>query len=327
METIRYLKVNGVLQRLKIERDDEPMNPRTDFDNLCHMVCFHSRYDIGDEHSYENEEEFFMEFCLKHLSKEQINSLVENCSKDFKIVAPIREMPNKEKMEANVIDILSKYNELIALASNLNLSEEATRLCNTQNYIKTKLNDEYEKDFKEATEYKVAFKNKWEYIGTKEACETYLKETLEELRDGQVFYAYYGMYKEAMEMLNSDSDVHISPVSLYDHSGITMYLGSDKGWDCGTVGWIYADKKDFEHKENWREDAFECIKEEVKTYDQYLTGDVYGYIVEEYREEDDDWEEIDSCWGFFGDNIEANGMLDSIGLEWKNATDDIEKVR
>jgi len=34
---------------------------------------------------------------------------------------------------------------------------------------------------------------------------------------------------------------------------------------------------------------------ELNEYDQYLQGDVWGYIVTE------NGEETDSCWGFFGD--------------------------
>lgn len=34
---------------------------------------------------------------------------------------------------------------------------------------------------------------------------------------------------------------------------------------------------------------------EVETYDQYLTGDVYGYVIES-----EDGTVDDSCWGFFG---------------------------
>jgi len=41
--------------------------------------------------------------------------------------------------------------------------------------------------------------------------------------------------------------------------------------------------------------ARELLISEVKEYDQYLTGDVYGYVVE-----DADGEHIDSCWGFYG---------------------------
>ena len=46
------------------------------------------------------------------------------------------------------------------------------------------------------------------------------------------------------------------------------------------------------------------LKGEVETYDQYLTGDVYGYKVYEVSECDHGHEhknELDSCWGFYGE--------------------------
>jgi hypothetical protein len=44
---------------------------------------------------------------------------------------------------------------------------------------------------------------------------------------------------------------------------------------------------------------------EVKTYDDYLTGNVYGYKVI-----DEQGNEEDSCWGYYGE--------DSIKEEFKN---------
>jgi hypothetical protein len=41
---------------LKIEQDTDPMNPRTEWDNLCTMVCFHNRYDLGDKTDYRSED-------------------------------------------------------------------------------------------------------------------------------------------------------------------------------------------------------------------------------------------------------------------------------
>lgn len=77
--------------------------------------------------------------------------------------------------------------------------------------------------------------------------------------------------------------------------------------------------------ENWKECAEYHMDGEVGTYDQYLRGDVYGYtltkkVVEEevcphcgevIREYEDE-EEVDSCWGFFGDVLEENGILDNL---------------
>lgn len=34
---------------IRIERDEDPENPRTAWDNLCKMMCWHRRYNLGDE--------------------------------------------------------------------------------------------------------------------------------------------------------------------------------------------------------------------------------------------------------------------------------------
>ena len=40
------------------------------------------------------------------------------------------------------------------------------------------------------------------------------------------------------------------------------------------------------------------MEAEVKIYHQYLNNEVYGYVVETL-EEDEEWEETDSCYGFY----------------------------
>jgi hypothetical protein len=41
---------------LKVEHDDDPMNPRREWDNLGTMVCFHKRYDLGDKTDYRSQD-------------------------------------------------------------------------------------------------------------------------------------------------------------------------------------------------------------------------------------------------------------------------------
>lgn len=38
--------------QLEIEQDEYPLNPRTEWDNVTTMICFHKRYNLGDEHDY-----------------------------------------------------------------------------------------------------------------------------------------------------------------------------------------------------------------------------------------------------------------------------------
>jgi hypothetical protein len=105
---------------------------------------------------------------------------------------------------------------------------------------------------------------------------------------------------------------YVVPLGLYDHSGITMYVGGGthafdaQGWDSGTVGFAYIDPADVTltgATVDTTDDAIEVITSEVKEYAQYLEGDVYGYVITTKHCDDDNCphaEVIDGCWGFFG---------------------------
>ena len=96
----------------------------------------------------------------------------------------------------------------------------------------------------------------------------------------------------------------VLPLFLYDHSGITMNTtGFSCGWDSGRVGYIYISLEKVRKEYSWkkitkkrRERILEYLKGEVETYDQFLTGEVYGFKVLDAEDE-----ELDSCWGFYGD--------------------------
>lgn len=124
----------------------------------------------------------------------------------------------------------------------------------------------------------------------------------------------YGHEREAAQVQRwIDKNVFILPLYLYDHSGITMNTsGFNCPWDSGQVGFIYTTREEARKWFGWkritkaREAKIEkYLKSDVATYDQYLTGEIYGYIVN-----DEDGEEIDSCWGFFGYDHEKSGLLE-----------------
>lgn len=120
------------------------------------------------------------------------------------------------------------------------------------------------------------------------------------------------------------------PLYLYDHSGLAISTGSFVcRWDSGQVGYIYCtwekarkefppdlcgDLTDYEIRDRVERN----LLAEVKTYDQYLQNDVWGYVVEERDpvcpccHRVGDWETVDSCWGFYGDDPETNGMRDCV---------------
>lgn len=78
-------------------------------------------------------------------------------------------------------------------------------------------------------------------------------------------------------------------------------------------------------EENWRRRASEVIDNEVEVYDMYLRGDVYGYMLEkeviieekcphcnEIIKTYTEWQKEDSCWGFYGDDLDENGIMGQI---------------
>ena len=104
------------------------------------------------------------------------------------------------------------------------------------------------------------------------------------------------------------------PLYLYDHGGITISAGAFScPWDSGQVGWQYITDKAL--ADEWNGDEAKALKymdATLETYDDYLRGNVHGYIVEKgtviekrwpngHIEEAIEWEHEDSCWGFIGD--------------------------
>jgi len=104
------------------------------------------------------------------------------------------------------------------------------------------------------------------------------------------------------------------PLYLFDHSGITISLSPFTcPWDSGQVGYVLVEKekaiREFGKKKltkQARDKVYRCIQGEVTTYDQYLSGEVYGYEIEDAGE---------SCWGFYGQDkcmAEARSVVDYI---------------
>jgi len=125
------------------------------------------------------------------------------------------------------------------------------------------------------------------------------------------------------------------PIYALIHSGVWLsttesFNGYTCNYDTSFAGVIYVenDKMIEEYGDlsiRNRGLAIACLESEVKTYHQYLTGDVYGY-----RMLDPDGEEVDSCWGFYGLDVSENGMLGAIDSKYhdllKQAAENIKYV-
>jgi hypothetical protein len=115
--------------------------------------------------------------------------------------------------------------------------------------------------------------------------------------------SYSDMDKADLFKVIEEKGTIIKGLFLYDHSGITISTSSFScRWDSGQVGWIYITKDKIE-KEGWTpEQADKYLDGEVEVYDNYLTGEVYGYRITKYNKEIEDDEEVESCWGYYGDD-------------------------
>jgi len=111
---------------------------------------------------------------------------------------------------------------------------------------------------------------------------------------------------------------------LYEHSGITMYTHQPScRWDSRHTGYIYVSKEKIikeygDASEESIEKARNLLENEVKTYAQYLEGDIYGYKIIKVQRCNlgcDHEFELDACWDFYGPDPLKNGMMDNIDDE------------
>lgn len=147
---------------------------------------------------------------------------------------------------------------------------------------------------------------------------------------------------DKLKELEKDPDIIIKPIYMYDHSGQTIRLTPfGDPWDSGVCGYIYANKDEIVREignateENWKERAEIAMDHEIKVYDQFISGDVYEVSV--YQRDiieckskisgniwtTEEWEQIDSCCGFYGYDFEENGLIE-YALE--NLPDDVEII-
>lgn len=274
----KYYKENGKLKRVSVKTDDTPPNPRYDWDgNIGHMMCWHRNYTLGDykENKFADNEDF-------------LNDLVRENIKDNTLINYV-----KNKKTSNGLEL--RYDR----------HEKMWQLWGT--YYLFPLMSIRDAEFGIIKEYEDV---------------TWLVDDIIEALPQE----------DKWKLLEKHAQIIFMPLFLYDHSGITMNTcGYSCRWDSGQVGYIYTDRKTILDlnayyrnkkgkstkvtKNNWKKAAYLWMEGEVEEYDQYLTGEVYGIIEEEYDAEDDAWEETDSCWGFFNSKF-GSELIEDVARDY-----------
>ena len=137
----------------------------------------------------------------------------------------------------------------------------------------------------------------------------------------------------AVEFYNYDADKKaleklgyiVFPVSVYDHSGVNMFIGRGRGFDCGCIGFYVVNKKKYREErqigritKDRMVSIVEQVKNEIKYYSDWLEGECYRYVL--YR----NGEKVDSCGGFVNEFPEVvedmyfnfpNGFRNAFSIE------------
>ena len=120
---------------------------------------------------------------------------------------------------------------------------------------------------------------------------------------------------------------YMFPLIAYIHSGVALSL--QRGypfncpWDSGQVGWVFVAKGKGKTAIT-REIAEKQAESLVETWNQYLSGDVWGFVIE-----DEDGDHIDSCWGFYGQEYaleSAKEAVDGLVRQLPLFKDEVEEM-
>ena len=118
-------------------------------------------------------------------------------------------------------------------------------------------------------------------------------------------------------------------------------------WDSGQVGFIYVSRAKLREVYGWpritkarEQEVLELLREEVEEYDNYLRGNVWGFVVEELAEEpstcpacghesEEVWLAVDDegCVDIYADSCELTKIIAAeIPTEYGITESDIEQA-
>lgn len=119
------------------------------------------------------------------------------------------------------------------------------------------------------------------------------------------------------------------PILCYEHSLIRYYVGDSIDYFDGRISGVAWQRKEVLRNEygvqriteTVRKKAIKVAEAELDTYTDWCNGEVFGYILRNAE-----GEEVDSCWGFIGDNDLSERVLDYVDTDDYNFLE-VEEVK
>jgi hypothetical protein len=133
------------------------------------------------------------------------------------------------------------------------------------------------------------------------------------------------------QIIKDNDPAIILPVYMYDHSGLTISTSPFScPCDSGQIGFIFVSKAKV-RDEYGKKIVSKAIKDEVRkilegeieTYDQYLKGEVYGWIIDAPDEKDE--KNVESCWGCYGFDYCIESAKEAVDGLLQHEKNEIEK--
>jgi hypothetical protein len=136
----------------------------------------------------------------------------------------------------------------------------------------------------------------------------------------------------------SQNALFFIPLYIYEHSGVSLSISREypfnDRWDSGQVGYIFITKAKLDNEgldlEKDKDKIFSILKGEIETFNQYLNGEVYGFqmvTISKCDKCEHEHADIgDSCYGFYGDDWESNGLLEHAEISLQDFKDNWKEV-
>ena len=103
-------------------------------------------------------------------------------------------------------------------------------------------------------------------------------------------------------------------MSVYDHSGVSIFPGFSSDWDSGCIGFYVVSKEQIKKEygvkkvfANIKKKVLSVMETEIKTLDAFFNSEVFGYSVT-----DEHGEEVDTCGGFYRIDYNDDSLFNSM---------------